>query len=290
MNDIQVTPAAPAVFLNPAYVVAKSGASSGDTSLLPDPQPLTDNDAIAGFLALESRGRNLSLNRAVRSIDALRQERRVEWEKQKAALCEAAKAHEDSGFWGNVGEICGTIGKVAAVVTSMAVAVGTGGASAPFVLAVAGACLSTAALAQGEFQILQELGVDAEASEYIELGLAVGAVVCTGAAAFMAAPESATQFEKVANAMKKVSTAAAGATTITAGIAIGNKYAADAQAGDCHADAATAHLNETRLDRMLTRILDELEESEKSYRQTVRAAQAAIEIEDNTILLSIGRS
>src|SRR5688572_25754130 len=109
MNDIQVTPAAPAVFLNPAYPAAKSGVPSGDAALLPDPQPLSDDDAIAGFLALESRGRNLSLNRAVRNIDALRHERRVEWEKQKAALCEAAKAHEDSGFWSSIGEICGTI-------------------------------------------------------------------------------------------------------------------------------------------------------------------------------------
>ena len=290
MNDIHVATSAPAGFVEPAYADTKPGVPVGEALLLPEPQFLSDDDALAGFLALESRSRNVSLSRAVRNIDALRQERRVEWEKQKAALCEAAKAHEDSGFWGSIGEICGTIGKVAAVVTSVAAAVSTGGAGLPFALAVAGACLSTAALAQGEFQILQELGVDGETAGYIELGLVVGGVVCTGAAVWMAAPKSATQLDLVADTTKKVSTAAAGAATIAAGVALGNKYAADAKAEDCYADAAAAHLNETRLDRMLTRILDELEESERSYRQTVRATQGVIEIEDNTVLLAIGRN
>jgi hypothetical protein len=290
MNDIHVTPGAPSVLMDHAYASVNAAIPPGQTSLLPEPRTLSDNDAIAAFLMVESRSRNLSLGRGVRNIQALREERRTEWEKQKTALLEAAKAHEDSGFWGSIGEMCEAIGKVAAVVTSVAVAVGTGGAGLPFALAVAGACLSTAALAQGEFDILQELGVDAEISGYIELGLAVGGVVCTGAAAFMAAPQSATQFEKVASTAEKVSTAAAGAATITAGVAVGNKYAAEANAGDCYADATTAHLNETRLDRMLTRILDELEESERSYRQMVRAAQGAMEIEDNTVLLSIRRN
>ena len=289
MNEIHVATIVPAVLVGPAYGDTKPGVPSGQASLLPEPQPLSDDDAMAGFLALESRSRSVSLSRAVRNIGALRQERRVEWEKQKAALCEAAKAHEDSGFWGGIGEICGTIGKVAAVVTSVAAAVTTGGAGLPFALAVAGACLSTAALAQGEFQILQELGVDGKTAGYIELGLVAGGVICTGAAVWMTAP-SATQSERVADTMKKVSTATAGAATITAGVAIGKKYAADAKTEDCYADAAAAHLEETRLDRMLARILDELEESERSYRQTVRAAQGVMEIEDNTVLLALGRN
>jgi hypothetical protein len=290
MNDIQVATGTPAVFLDSTYTGANPGVPIGQPSLLPEPQPLSDGDALAGFLALESRARNLSLGRAIRNIEALRQERRVEWEKQKAALLEAARAHEDSGFWGSIGKICGAIGKVAAVVSSAAVAVSTGGAGLPLVLAVAGVCLSTAALAQGEFDILQELGVDAEVSEYIELGLVLGSVVCTAGAAYSGGAETATRFQKIASTAEKVSTAAAGGATITAGIATCEKFAADADAEDRYADAATAHLNETRLDRMLTRILDDLEDNERQYRQTVRVAKGAMEIEDNTVLLSIRRN
>jgi len=290
MNDIQVAAGAPAVFLHPGFAGTKPNVPSGSASLLPEPQSPSDDDAIAGLLALESRSRNLSLSRGIRNIQSLRQERRVEWEKQKASVAEAARAQEESSFWGSVGEICGVIGKVAAVVTSAAVAVSTGGAGLPFVLAVAGACLSATALAQGEFEILQELGVDAETSAWIELGMGIGGVACTGTAAIFGGAAAATQAQKVASTAEKISTAAAGGTTIVAGVAIRRKYAADVDAEERYADAASSHLEETRLDRMFARILDDLEESEKSYRQTTRLAKGAMEMKDSTLLLSIRRN
>jgi hypothetical protein len=290
MNDVQVASTASAGFLDPGYAGATPTVPSGPTSLLPQPQPLSDEDAMAGLLALESRSRSVSLARTISNINSLRKEQRVEWEKQKAALFEAAKAQEDSGFWGSVGKICGAIGKVAAVVTSVAVAVGTGGAGLPLTLAVAGACLSTAALVESEFDVLQKLGVDAQTSDWIEFGLAIAAVGCTVGAAWTGGANSATQLEKAADTAEKVSSAAAGGATITSGIATRKKYAADADAEDRFADATSARLNEARYNRMLLQILDDLEESERSYRHTVGAAKGAAQIEDNTLLISIGRN
>jgi hypothetical protein len=216
----------------------------------------------------------------------VRQEQRLEWEKQKTALLEAARAQEDSGFWGSIGKLCGTIGKVAAVVSSVAVAVTTGGAGLPLVLAVAGACLSTAAIAQGEFKVLQELGVDDEASAWIELGLGLSGIACTAGAAFAGGTESVMRFQKMAATAEKVASAGAGAVTVSAGVATRNQYAADADSKDHFADAASARLNQTCLDQMLIRILDHLEESEESYRHTVGRAESAIDLEDNTYLIA----
>ena len=290
MNDIQFASVAPGQVVDPGYTTANASFPSTQPSLLPEPLAIPDDDAIAGFLALEARTRTLNLGRAVQNIQNLRKEQRVEWEKQKAALFEAARAAEDSGFWGSVGKICGTIGKVAAVATSVAVAAGTGGAGLPFVLAIAGACLSTGAIAQGEFNVLEKLGVDASTSGWIEMSLAVAGVACTAGAAWAGGAESASRFQKIAETAGKVSSAAAGGATVTAGIATGKKYAADAEARDCYADAESARINESRLGQLLIRILDDLEESEKSYRQTVAAAKGAMEIEDNTLLISIRRN
>ena len=134
------------------------------------------DEALAGFLVLEAMSRGVGLDAAIKNVNQLRQQKQAEWEKQKAALMEAMKAKEHSSFWGKLGKICGTLGKIAAVVASVAVAVGTGGAGAPLVLAVAGACLSAAALAQGEFHILQKLGVSDKVAGYIEIGMAVASV------------------------------------------------------------------------------------------------------------------
>jgi hypothetical protein len=290
MNEIQGTTGASTVSLQPYQAVAPPGLPSAPTSLLLEPPSLSDDDAVADLLAVEARSRSSNLNRAIRNIQNLRQEQRVAWEKQKAALLEAARAQEDSGFWGGLGKLCGTIGKVAAVVTSVAVAAGSGGAALPLVLGVAGACLSTAAVAQGEFEVLQKLGVDDELSRWVELGLAVGGVACTAGAAWTSAAKSATELQRIATTAERVSSAAAGGVTLTAGIATGKERAADANAQDRFADAASARLDQSRLDDALLRILDDLEESEQAYRHTVGRAKGTFEIEDNTLLASIGRN
>ena len=184
MNDVSTVRASQSVapYTDPSS--SGSVTTSANSNLLPGPTAdVNPDDALAGFLVLEAMSRGVGLDTAIKNVNELRKQKHAEWEKQKAALMEAMKQKEESSFWGKLGKVCGTLGKIAAVVASVAVAVGTGGAGAPLVLAVAGAALSSAALVQGEFHVLQKLGVSDKVSGYIEIGMTLASVGCAGAPA-----------------------------------------------------------------------------------------------------------
>ena len=287
MNDLIVDAGAPVSFRPVGEPPTSAENHPSRVSLLPDPLPAADgNDPIAALLLLHSRSRTTSTERAVTNVHRIREQRRIEWEKQMAALEKAARAENKGGFWGAVGKVCGTIGKIAAVAASVAVAVGTAGAGAPFVLAVAGACLSAAAFTQGELGVLQKLGVDDVTAGWVELGLGAGGVVCSGAAAFSAGPKSVTSFGRAVKTAEKVVGATGGAAHFANGIAYGLQRDARGDAQDCRTDATRAHHEERRLEQMLVRILADLEDSEESYRQTVHSLQGTKAIEDNTSLIA----
>ncbi len=270
-------------------VPGPASAGSNPANLLLAPSDHVDPDeALSGFLVLEAMSRGVGLEAAIKQVNQLRQEKRAEWEKQKAALMEAMKAKEHSSFWGKLGKICGTIGKIAAVVASVAVAVGTGGAGLPVVLAVAGACLSSAALLQDQFHILQKLGVSDKAAGYIEIGMAVGGVACSFGASMLKGAEAVSSFQKIMNTGEKVVAIGGAVATGAAGVAAIEKGRADGEAEDRYADAARAKLDESHFEQLLIWVLDQLDSSEKEHRKTVNGVKDAIETRDATLAIASG--
>jgi hypothetical protein len=199
---------------------------------------------------------------------------------------EAMKQKEESSFWGKLGKVCGTLGKVAAVVASVAVAVGTGGAGAPLVLAVAGAALSSAALVQGEFHVLQKLGVSDKVSGYIEIGMTLASVACSLGASALKGAEAVSTFQKTMGyATKAIGVVGAGAAGAQ-GVAVIKKSRADGAAEDAYADAAQARLHESHFQWLLLAVLDDLDNSEKEHRRTVSRVTDAIETRDMTLTIA----
>ena len=274
------------------YTIDAPGSSKGGPSqanLLLAPSDHVDPDeALSGLLVLEAMSRGVGLETAIKNVNLVRQQKKAEWEKQKAALMQAMKAKEKSSFWGKLGKICGTIGKIAAVVASVAVAVGTGGAGAPLVLAVAGACLSAASLAQGEFQILQKLGVSDKVAGYIEIGMAVASVACSFGASALQGAEAVTTFQKIMSTSGKVVAISGAVASGAAGVAAIQKGQADGDAQDWYAEAERAKLNESHFEQLLIWVLDELENNEKEYRRTVNGVKDAIETRDATLAIASG--
>jgi hypothetical protein len=266
-----------------------SSAPAGHANILVTPNDHIDPDeALSGFLVLEAMSRGVGLEAAIKNVNQIRQQKKAEWEKQKAALMEAMKAKQKSSFWGKLGKICGTIGKIAAVVASVAVAVGTGGAGAPLVLAVAGACLSAASLAQGEFKILQKLGVSDKVAGYIEIGMSVASVACSFGASALKGAEAVSTFQKIMNTSGKVVAIAGAVAGGAAGIASIKKGLADGEAQDWYAEVEQAKLNESHFEQLLIWVLDELENNEKEHRRTVNGIKDAIETRDATLAIASG--
>jgi hypothetical protein len=116
----------------------------------PPPAPpgveLPTNDLGATLLALVMKSLNQSSDQAVADIEhanALIERARAELE---AAMRRAEEAEDSAGFWGDIKDVLGgDIATLASVVAATAVIVGTGGAGAPAVLALAAAGLSTTA-------------------------------------------------------------------------------------------------------------------------------------------------
>jgi hypothetical protein len=283
MNEVQIAPIV--AFLPRADPAVPDQVSLAPTLLLPQPQPVNDEDALSGLLILQSRSRTIAMDRTVANINSLRQEQQEEWERQKAALFQAAQAQEESSFWGSIGEVCGVVAKVAAVAASAALAVSTAGAGTPFVLAVAGACLSGAAMAQGEFHVLEKLGVDSVDAGWIEIGLCLTGASCSFGAAWQGAA-SLNGLQDMATTAGRIASGVSGASTLAQAGATKAKSDADSEMEERYADAESAQLEESRLQQLFARILDDLQASEDSYRKTVTAINGATETRDSTLLIA----
>jgi hypothetical protein len=267
---------------------ASPAALAESRSLLPMPQ-LGSGDPLASLLALETASRGIGLNTAIKDINHIRMQKADEWKKQKADLQKAMSAHKKGGFWRKVGKICGTIAKVAAVVASIAVAACSGGAGAPLVLAVAAACLSTAAFAQSEAHILEKLGVSEKVAGWAEFGMTIGSVVCTGGASLCGSGAALTAVQHGVQVGGEVVAVGGGVAAVGQGVSIYEQGQADAAEVDAYADIAKSKLVDSHLDQLLLTILDELDQNEKSFRRAVSNVKGATESAGATLVLAAGR-
>lgn len=234
---------------------------------------------------------------------------------------------ENPRFWKDLEATGGEIAKWGAVAASIALAVGTAGTGAPFVLAVIGATLATAGAADSEFHVLEKLGVSAGAAQWADLGMSVGGAAASIGASFMAVSSasaaSATASTSAANAGATTAstsaasagvaapsasavkvgivsararavgaifggTAAAGAVVAGAG-KIGVSYF-EAEAKDAEADFKAAEARQKRIDRLIQLVLDSMKDAYEASHKVLSDLQNAANTAENTNLLLLGRA
>jgi len=250
-------------------------------SLLPLPQELPA-DPLEALLVMQNKSRSLRLQSGLNDVQHKQRERAEAYRKFKKALKEAQEAKKKGGFWKKTAKLCNKLGKYGSVAAAVAIAVGTGGAGAPASLAIAGAAMSSASLAQSEFNLLEPVFGEKMAG-YMEVGLGLGGMACTGFASGMA--EGGSSIETV----QRVVAGTSGAATATGGVATIQAGRHDAEALEREADALAARQQEQRLQRLFYQILDQIEGEHESEERCMASLRGAIQAKSATPLIAARR-
>jgi hypothetical protein len=249
----------------PAPVNA-TAATTGPSSLLTEPVPnaLQGADPLDMLAFLESRDQTLGVADGSQRIDDLEQQRHADVQKQRDAVAQEAADQKSHSFWDDLGSILGEVAKVAAVIASVAATVCTAGSAAPFAIAVVGAVLSAASFADGEFHVLQSLGVKSEVAGWIDTGMAIGGAVATAGAGMVS---SAAQARSLGALVSQAGAVVSGAAQIghgAAGIVAGQ---AEGRSDQDAADAVTAQMQSDQATRWAQIVVDDTTDGdEKSQR------------------------
>jgi hypothetical protein len=202
--------------------------SAGDASWPPPTDSLpatTPGDVATALLACIVRSRGVQQESARQDAEHAYELVERARKEMLEALERAERARENGDFWGDLGDIVGgDVAAVAGVVAAAALVVGTGGAGAPAVVALAAAGLSIGAKAG------QELGLDSRVVAAMgvagaALGLVAGNVASAGSAW--------TTVTQLANATQGAAAAAGGGATVVEG-----RYRGDAIDERAEAEAA----------------------------------------------------
>jgi hypothetical protein len=248
-----------------------SGAAAGtpppETSLMPEPAPAigSPSDALSLLYLFEDRDQDLGVQEGTSKVSSLQTQRNQEFQKEQQAIAKEDEAAKHHSFWDNLGSFFSDLAKVAGVVASIAAAVCSFGAATPIaVVAVAGAILSSASLADGEFHILQKLGVDPSIAGGIDLGMSLVGAACSMGAGAAAAGQSASE---VASTVSRAGSLAAGAATVVQG-------ASDVEAGEAQSDQEQAEADQVVAQaqsdhdlRFMQIVIDELQSSDEESKQ-----------------------
>ncbi|HEY4015413.1 MAG TPA: hypothetical protein VGM06_18840 [Polyangiaceae bacterium] len=256
---------------------AASGAAAITTSssLLTEPVPnaLQGADPLDMLAFFESRNQSLGVADGSQRIDDLEQQRHAAVQKQRDAVAQEVAAQKDHGFWDDLGNILGEVAKVAAVIASVAATVCTAGSAAPLAIAVVGAVLSAASFADGEFHVLQGLGVKSDVAGWIDTGMAIGGAVATAGAGMLSSAaqagasagmlSSADRARSLGVLVSQTVTVVSGVAQIghgAAGIAAGQ---AEARADQDAADAVAAQARSDQATRWVQVVLDDTTDTDK---------------------------
>lgn len=261
------------------------------------PPPTLDEgqaDALAMLFLLQTKMREEGMKAGKIAVEVKHDGVRAALQKESEALAQAVEAGNGKGFWDDVGGTLLTVAEVAAVVGSIALAVvSCGAATGVAVLAIAGAVMSTAGFVQGEFHVLEKLGVDASVGDAIGLGLSIGGAACSvgaGVAAAAATTAQAAQASKlgnVASTTATVSGTAAGGVTIAAGGARIASAEAQADAADAGAEALKEQLRAQWLQKQIESIIEELKGSDASDGRILDGMRVAMMTRGDTLLSSV---
>jgi hypothetical protein len=251
-------------------------AAAAATSVLPSPAPL-GVDSLSTMFLLEAEDQQFGLQQASDNVrnDQGAMQHAFDQEQQAIKKAEDAAAHES--FWHKLGDVCGEVAKVAGVVAAIAVAVGTGGAAAPF--AIAAAALSVAGFAEGETHVLEKLGINTGLANAIDDGLCIGGALLSVGAAIApgaeAASKAALDVGKVAAGVSAVGQAGHGVATVKSALARKDADEADA-------DAAGSEAQQNELRRMVQRALQEAQNADEQDGKTMQIIAGVKAIQSQT--------
>jgi hypothetical protein len=239
----------------------------------PEEPALPTNDLGATLLALIMKRLNGTSDQATARIEqanGLVERARAEVE---AALRRAEEAEESAGFWGDIKEVLGgDIATIASVVAATAVIIGSGGAAAPAVLALAAAGLSTTAT------VGSRLGLDPKVCALLG---GAGALLGVAAGGFGSAGTLAT-LATGARAVQAGATAAGGGAMVVEG-----DYRGEALHARANQRAAEQSERDARLSIDLA--ISVLEEAARDLQRTRRATSEIQATEDGARSAVIAR-
>jgi hypothetical protein len=234
---------------------------------MPEPTPPNGSpgDALSLLYLFEDRDQDLGVEEGTSKIASTQTQRNQEFQKETQAIAKEDDAAKHHSFWDNLGSFFSDVAKVAGVVASIAAAVCSFGAATPIaVVAVAGVILSSASLADGEFHILQKLGVDPSVAGWIDTGMAVAGAACSMGAGMATAGQSASE---VASSVSRAGSVAAGAATVVQG-------ASDVEAGEAQSDEEQADADQVVAQaqsdhdlRFMQIVIDEIQSSDEESKQ-----------------------
>ncbi len=254
-----------------AVLLAQTGA---EPPLLPDPtaSALGGGDPLSLIYLFEAKDQTLGVEQGAHKIASLQTERNQALQKEQQAIANEDDAAKHHSFWDNLGSVLGDVAKVAGVVASIAAVVCTFGAATPVVvLAVAGAVLSSASLADGEFHLLQKLGVDSKTAGWIDLGMGVAGAACSMGATLASGARAASE---ATNIVSRAATVTSGAATIGQGSAVIEGGEAQADGEQAAADAVSAKAQSDRALRFTQVVLDEIQRSDGQSKQILSTLAA----------------
>jgi hypothetical protein len=237
-------------------------------------------DPLSLIYFFESKDQGLNLEVGSERIQGLQAERNQALTQERQAIENEDGAAKSHGFWSDLGNVLGDVAKVAGVVASIAAAVCTAGAAAPIAaLAVAGVLLSSASFVDGEFHVLQKLGVDQKTAAWLGTGMTVagalgsfGAGVAAGA---QAASSAASIVARTASVTSGAASMAQGASTIETGL---TQAAYDQSTADeAQAEAQSAHAL-----RFMQAVIDEAETSDDASKEIMTTIVVTKGIQDTT--------
>jgi hypothetical protein len=257
-----------------AASVASSSATSAavstsapETSLMPDPGPAigSPDDALSLLYLFEDRDQDLGVEQGTSQVASLQTQRNQEFQKELQAIAQEDEAAKHHSFWDDLGSFFSDVAKVAGVVASIAAAVCSLGAATPIaVVAIAGAVLSSASLADGEFHILQKLGVDPKLAGGIDLGMSFAGAACSMGAGMAATGQGVSE---AAGIVGRVGSVVSGAATVVQGASAIEAGEAQADAEQAEADQVVAEAQSDHDLRFMQIVIDELQSSDEESKQ-----------------------
>ncbi len=260
----------------------QSAAIAPNESLMPEPDmtALPSGDPLSLIYFFESKDQSQCVDEGTKRLQGLQAERNRDLVQERQAIAKEDDAVKSRGFWGDLGNILGDVAKVAGIVAAVAVTVCTAGSAAPVAaLAIAGIILSSASFVDGEFHVLQKLGVDPKAAGWADTGMAVVGAVCSfgagAASAGGAAVDTASAIGRAASVASGVASMAQVATTIEAG-------KAQSECDEAGADEVQAVTQSAASMRFMQEVISETESSDDSSKQIMATVTTTKGIQNST--------
>jgi hypothetical protein len=267
-----------------AGIGISTAANHTQTALLPAANaPILDPQLMMTILTAKQRDATLASQSA--DIRANQREREETAKALQVALEAARKAREESSFFGDICDVLGKIGQVAALVGAVASIAVTGGASLPAVLALTSVGLSALATANKELKLIDgdiggalntglaiasaAAGLGAAGAGIIHLGAAAGQTAANSLSAANQLTQTAAEGSRVAAYVGQTAQLASAASTATsAGFAIASKVAT--HAAEMHIiDAEEVRATTAKLLRQQAQIAKDARDIAASYQRAI---------------------